>query len=63
MLGSDKRPEEINTRDALLWMVSEGLSKEMAFELSNDKKGLPLKDQGTRGECVQGTWGRVEGGV
>lgn len=47
MVGSAKRPEEINTRDALLWMVSEGLSKEMAFELSNDKKGLPLKDQGT----------------
>lgn len=33
--GSDKYPEENKyERDVLLWILSEGLSKEVAFELS-----------------------------
>lgn len=48
MLGSNRCPEGTkHKRDALLWMVNEGLSRKTAFELSSDKKELPFKDQET----------------
>lgn len=47
-MGSERCPENKHERDVLLWLISKGLSKEMTFELSNDKKELPSKTRGLK---------------